>query len=153
MSVNHADKVVALIPARSGSQRVPGKNVRRLGGHPLLAYTIAAARQSEVFDAVIVSTDSADYARLAEYYGAEVPFIRPAELAGATSPDIDWVRHALQSLTEKGRHFDCFSILRPTSPFRTAATIQRAWRMLPPIPPPIRCARWKSVRNILARCG
>lgn len=129
MNVSHADKVVALIPARSGSQRVPGKNVRRLGAHPLLAYTIAAARQSEVFAAVVVSTDSGDYARLAEYYGAEAPFLRPAEFAGPTSPDIDWVRHALQSLAEAGRTFDSFSILRPTSPFRSAATIQRAWRM------------------------
>ena len=128
-NASHADKVVALIPARCGSQRVPGKNVRRLGAHPLLAYTIAAARQSGVFDAVVVSTDSTEYAQLAEYYGAEVPFLRPAALAAATSPDIDWVRHALRSLAEAGREFACFSILRPTSPFRTAATIQRAWRM------------------------
>lgn len=124
-----AGKCVALIPARSGSQRVPGKNIRRLGAHPLLAYTIAAARQSGVFDAVVVSTDSRDYARIAEHYGAEAPFLRPAEFAGATSPDIDWVRHALSSLAAAGREFDCFSILRPTSPFRGAATLQRAWRM------------------------
>lgn len=123
------DTVVALIPARSGSQRVPGKNVRRLGAHPLLAYTIAAARQSGVFAAVVVSTDDADYARLAEYYGAEAPFLRPAEFAGASSPDIEWVSHALQSLAASGREFDCFSILRPTSPFRDAAVIQRAWKM------------------------
>lgn len=124
-----ASKVIALIPARSGSQRVPGKNIRRLGAHPLMAYTIAAARESGVFDAVVVSTDSREYARLANYYGAETPFLRPAEFAGAISPDIDWVRHALQTLSAAGRQFDCFSILRPTSPFRTAATIQRAWQM------------------------
>lgn len=124
-----AHKVVALIPARSGSQRVPGKNIRRLGAHPLLAYTIAAARQSAVFDAVVVSTDSRDYAHLAEYYGAEAPFLRPSEFSGATSPDIEWVRHALDALASAGREFDCFSILRPTSPFRMAATIQRAWQM------------------------
>lgn len=123
------DTVVALIPARSGSQRVPGKNVRRLGAHPLLAYTIAAARQSGVFAAVVVSTDNPDYAQLAEHYGAEVPFLRPAEFAGASSPDIEWVRHALQSLAAAGREFDCFGILRPTSPFRDAAVIQRAWKM------------------------
>lgn len=124
-----ASTVVALIPARCGSQRVPGKNVRRLGAHPLLAYTIAAARQSGIFAAVVVSTDSDDYARLAEYYGAEAPFRRPTEFAGPTSPDIDWVRHALETLAAAGRSYDCFSILRPTSPFRSAATIQRAWRM------------------------
>lgn len=127
--VAQAPSVVALIPARSGSQRVPGKNVRRLGAHPLIAYTIAAARQSGVFDAVVVSTDSRSYAQLAEYYGAEAPFLRPAEYAGATSPDIEWVSHALEALSAAGRTYDCFSILRPTSPFRTAATLQRAWQV------------------------
>lgn len=128
MKNSHPHSPVALIPARCGSQRVPGKNVRRLAGHPLLAYTIAAARESGVFAAVVVSTDSRDYAELARYYGAEVPFLRPADMAAALSPDIDWVRHALRGLAGQGRRFDCFSILRPTSPFRTAATIQRAWR-------------------------
>lgn len=119
---------VALIPARSGSKRVSGKNIHRLGDHPLLAYTIAAARASGVFDAVVVSTDDAGYADIARHYGAETPFLRPSEYAGATSPDVEWIRHALHSLAEGGRSFDCFSILRPTSPFRTSATIQRAWR-------------------------
>jgi CMP-N,N'-diacetyllegionaminic acid synthase len=121
-------KAVALIPARSGSRRVSGKNIRRLGDHPLLAYTIAAARASGVFDAVVVSTDDAGYADIARHYGAETPFLRPADYAGAASPDIEWVSHALRGLAEAGRSFDCFSILRPTSPFRSAATIQRAWR-------------------------
>ena len=120
-------KAVALIPARSGSVRVPDKNVRRLNGHPLIAYTIAAARGSGVFDAVVVSTDSEDYARIARHYGAEVPFLRDAAIAGSTSPDIEWVRHALDALEGQGRSFDAFSILRPTSPFRKPETIQRAW--------------------------
>ncbi|HHQ42604.1 MAG TPA: acylneuraminate cytidylyltransferase family protein [Chromatiales bacterium] len=119
--------IVALVPARAGSRRVPGKNVRPLAGHPLIAYTIAAARASGVFDAVVVSTDSPAYAALARHYGAETPFLRPAALAGATSPDIGWVRHALAALAERGRRYECFAILRPTSPFRTAATIRRAW--------------------------
>jgi N-acylneuraminate cytidylyltransferase len=121
--------MVALIPARAGSKRILAKNVRRLEGHPLLAYTIAAAVQSRVFDAVVVSTDSEDYARAAQHYGAEVPFLRPAELSGDVSPDIEWVEHALGKLAELGRRYDCFSILRPTNPCRKPETIQRAARM------------------------
>ena len=81
---------VAFIPARQGSKRVPGKNVRPLDGHPLLAYTIAAALESGVFGSVIVSTDSEEVAAIARHYGAEVPFLRPAVFAGDMSPDIEW---------------------------------------------------------------
>ncbi len=116
---------VALVPARGGSQRVPGKNVLPLAGHPLIAYTIAAARRSGLFDAVLCSTDSPEIAEVARRYGAEVPGLRPPELATATSPDIDWVRHVLTRRSE-----DLFSILRPTSPFRSADTIRRAWERL-----------------------
>ena len=119
--------VVALIPARSGSKRVSDKNARLLGGHPLAAYAIASARASSVFDVVICSTDSERYAEIARHYGAEVPFLRPPEFATSTSPDIEWVENMLKRLKAQGRSFDCFSILRPTSPFRTAHTIRRAW--------------------------
>ena len=118
---------VALIPARQGSKRVPGKNVRVLNGHPALAYTIAPALDSGVFDSVIVSTDSEEIAAIARHYGAEVPFLRPAAFAGDTSPDIEWLEHVLTELRRQGRAWDCFSLLRPTSPFRTADTIRRAW--------------------------
>ena len=121
---------VALVPARAGSQRVPGKNVRPLAGHPLIAYSIAAARESGRFDAIVVSTDSPQIAEVAEHYGAQVPGLRPAELATSTSPDIDWVRLALRQLEQAGREPDLFSILRPTSPFRTGATIARAFDAL-----------------------
>jgi CMP-N,N'-diacetyllegionaminic acid synthase len=120
--------IVALIPARAGSKRVADKNIRPLAGHPLIAYTIAAALQSEVFAAVIVSTDSPRYAEIARHYGAEVPFLRPAEFAGDLSPDIEWVEYTLEQLRDQGRSYTCFSILRPTSPFRLPETIQRAWR-------------------------
>jgi N-acylneuraminate cytidylyltransferase len=116
---------VALVPARAGSQRVPGKNVRPLGGHPLLAYSIAAARESGLFAAVVVSTDSDEIAAVAERYGAEVPGLRPAGLATSTSSDIDWVLHVMAHRSE-----ELFSILRPTSPFRTGATIRRAYDRL-----------------------
>jgi N-acylneuraminate cytidylyltransferase len=118
-----------LIPARSGSKRVAGKNVRTLGGHPVLAYTIAAARESAIFDAVIVSTDSEEIAAIARHYGAEAPFLRPPALAGDTSPDIEWLEHTLAELAARGRTWDCFSLLRPTSPFRAAGTIRRAWAL------------------------
>jgi CMP-N,N'-diacetyllegionaminic acid synthase len=119
---------VALVPARQGSKRVPGKNVRLLNGHPLLAYTIAPAIESGVFAAVIVSTDSEETAAIARHYGAEVPFLRPLPFATDTSPDIEWVEYTLGELKNRGRSWDAFSLLRPTSPFRTADTIRRAWR-------------------------
>ena len=116
---------VALVPARSGSERVPGKNILPLAGHPLIAYTIAAARASGLFAAVVVSTDSEEIAEVARRYGGDVPGLRPAGMATATSPDIEWVLHVMG-----GRDEELFSILRPTSPFRTAATIRRAWEQL-----------------------
>jgi CMP-N-acetylneuraminic acid synthetase len=119
--------IVALIPARAGSKRVAHKNIRPLAGHPLIAYTIAAALGSVIFKDVIVSTDSEHYAEIVKYYGAQVPFLRPAELAGDQSPDIEWLDYTLARLQESGRSYDCFSILRPTSPFRLPETIQRAW--------------------------
>ncbi len=122
-----APSCVAFVPARSGSTRVPGKNVRMLAGHPLIAYAIAAARDAEVFNAVVVSTNDEATAEIARHYGAEAPFLRPAVMAGPQSPDIEWVEHALTELQACGRSFDCFAILRPTSPFRTADTIRRAW--------------------------
>lgn len=125
--MSNEPRIVALIPARAGSQRVKGKNVRRLGGHPLIAYSIHAARTSGVFDDVIVSTDSEEYAAIARDYGASVPFLRPQKYASSVSPDIEWVTHALDELAARGERYDCFSILRPTSPLRTAATLRRAW--------------------------
>jgi CMP-N,N'-diacetyllegionaminic acid synthase len=95
----------------------------------MLAYTIAAARESGVFESVIVSTDSEDIAAVARHYGAEVPFLRPAAFAGDTSPDIEWLEHIIAELATRGRTWDCFSLLRPTSPFRTAETIRRAWML------------------------
>lgn len=118
---------VALIPARSGSKRLPDKNIRLLAEHPLLAYTIAAACQSEIFQAVVVSTDSEKYAEIARHYGAEAPFLRPSQWAGDLSPDIEWVEYTLSELRDRGKQFDCFSILRPTNPFRQAEAIRRAW--------------------------
>lgn len=122
-----ARKAVALIPARSGSKRVPGKNIRPLGGRPLIAYSIAAALGSGVFDAVVVSTDGEETAAVARAFGARVPFMRPAQYAGDLSPDIEWVDFTLRRLEEMGESYEFFSILRPTSPFRLPETIRRAF--------------------------
>lgn len=120
---------VAFIPARSGSKRVPNKNILPLGEHPMLAYSIRAAIDSGVFAAVICATDSESYADIARHYGAEVPFLRSPEISGDKSPDIEWVVWMLQKLKETGREFEVFSILRPTSPFRLPETIRRAWSL------------------------
>lgn len=120
--------IVGLIPARSGSTRVPRKNLRVLDGHPLIAYSIASAIESGIFGAVVVSTDDEETAAVAQHYGAEVPFLRPKAMAGPMSPDIEWIEYTLTRLEADGRSFDCFAILRPTSPFRTADAIRRAWR-------------------------
>ncbi len=122
-------RTVAFIPARAGSKRVKNKNIRLLGGHPMLAYSIRAAIDSGVFDAVICATDSEQYADVARHYGAEVPFLRSAEISGDKSPDIEWVVWMLKTLKESGRDFEVFSILRPTNPFRQPETIRRAWSL------------------------
>jgi CMP-N,N'-diacetyllegionaminic acid synthase len=116
---------VALVPARFGSERVPGKNVLPLGGHPLIAYAIAGAQDARIFGAVVVSTDSEEIAEIARRYGAEVPGLRPAEMSTATSFDIEWVLHVMRDRDE-----EIFAILRPTSPFRTGDTIRRAYDRL-----------------------
>ena len=95
----------------------------------MLAYTVRAALDSGVFDAVICATDSQLYAEVASYYGAEVPFLRPTEISGDKSPDIEWVDWMLRQLNAVGRNYEVFSILRPTSPFRLPETIQRAWEI------------------------
>ena len=121
--------IVGLIPARQGSERVANKNVRPLSGVPLLAYSIASALESGIFDAgVYVSTDSLEYADVAIQYGARV-INRAPESATSTSPDIAWIQAAMEKFyrSADGRP-DEFAILRPTSPFRSADTIRRAYR-------------------------
>ncbi len=95
----------------------------------MLAYTIASALESGVFERVIVSTDSDEVAEVARHYGGEVPFLRPASFASDTSPDIEWLEYTLRELGAQGQSWDAFGLLRPTSPFRTAATIGRAWAL------------------------
>ena len=118
---------IALIPARSGSERVPQKNIRRLARHPLIAYAIATARQAGIFDRVVCSTDSTEIAEVARRYGAEVPFLRPVEYATSTSPDIEWITDTLERLDER---YDLFAIVRATNPFRGPDAFRRGLEQL-----------------------
>jgi len=118
--------IVALIPARSGSKRLPGKNIKKLNGFPLIVYTIQAAKDSNIFDEIVVSTDDFETGSIAVYYGAGY-IKRPQQYATDTSHDVEWIKHALNTLKKVGREYDAFAILRPTSPFRTGETIRRAF--------------------------
>jgi CMP-N,N'-diacetyllegionaminic acid synthase len=116
---------LALIPARSGSQRVKFKNIRPLGGHPLMAYAISTALRCGLFKRVVVTTDSELIADVGRHYGADVPFLRPREIASTVSPNIEFIKHAFDNLPES---YDAFATLMATSPFRQVATIKRAWK-------------------------
>lgn len=118
--------LLGFIPARAGSKGVPGKNTRLLAGKPLIVHTIQAARESGIFDRLVVSTDGEEIARIAEEAGAEVPFLRPQELASDGARGIDVLHHALRWFEERGTKFDCVMYLQPTSPLRTAADIVKA---------------------------
>ncbi|OHA08685.1 MAG: hypothetical protein A3A44_00710 [Candidatus Sungbacteria bacterium RIFCSPLOWO2_01_FULL_60_25] len=124
-------KIIALIPARGGSKGVPRKNIRLLGGLPLIAYSIRSAQAAASIDRVIVSTDDAEIAAIARTYGAEVPFLRPVEFAQDLTPDYPVFAHCLAWLEwEEGYRPDIVVHLRPTGPLRTPAQIDRAVELL-----------------------
>jgi len=126
--VVHGEPRLAVIPARAGSKRVPRKNVRLLGGQPMLAYTIDAARRSELFDRVVVSTDSPEIAAIAEAAGAEVPFLRSADLADDFTPVSLVTLDALERLDPAGDRFPCLAQLMPTCPLRGAEDIRSSYQ-------------------------
>lgn len=121
-------KVLALIPARGGSKGLPRKNVLDIGGHPLIAWTIAAAKQSKYITDVVVSTDDDEIARVSRRYGASAPFLRPTDLSSDTASSIDVALHALQFFGDV--HYDYIIFLQPTSPLRTAADIDEAVELM-----------------------
>lgn len=125
----HDCKILALIPARGGSKGVPRKNVKLLGDKPLIAYSIAAAQKSVYVDDIVVTTDDEEIAETSKRYGAEVPFMRPAELAADTSKTIDCVVHARDELASMGRLYDIIVLLQPTSPLRRAEDIDKSIEM------------------------
>jgi CMP-N,N'-diacetyllegionaminic acid synthase len=121
-------KLIALIPARSGSKRLLSKNIKILNNHPLIAYSITAAIESGIFSRIVVSTEDPEFAQISKYYGADVPFLRPYEFASDSSPDIEWLKFTLEKLLIEDGGYDVYFILRPTSPFRSSKTIKRAWK-------------------------
>lgn len=123
-------KVLALVPARRGSKGLPLKNIRPLGGKPLLAWPIAAARQSRYVDRVIISTDDSEFAAIAEAAGAEAPFLRPAALANDTASSIAFIEHALETLAAAGDSYDFLVLLEPTSPLTEASDVDAALETL-----------------------
>ncbi len=122
-------KNIAIIPARSGSKGVKDKNIRLLAGKPLLAYAIEAAKESNVFEEIMVSTDSENYAEIAKSYGASVPFLRSDATSSDTASSWDMVDEVLTRYNEMGKAFDTFCLLQPTSPLRTAKDIVTAYEL------------------------
>jgi len=120
-------KILAFIPARAGSKRVPNKNIKLLGGKPLISYTIDAARKSSRVNRVVVSTDSENIANVAKQHGAEVPFLRPEEISKSDSTEMQFFLHALYWFeTNESYVPDLIVLLYPTSPFRKAESIDNA---------------------------
>lgn len=121
------NRILAVIPARGGSKGIPFKNLALLGGRPLIAWTIAAAKAAHGLDRIIVSTDDENIAAVAREHGAEVPFLRPAEFSGDNAPALDVIAHALKELrSQDGEPYDAVAYLQPTSPFRSAAQLTEA---------------------------
>lgn len=124
-------KILAVIPARSGSKSVKDKNIRQFNGKPMLAHSIAHARESKYINRIIVSTDSEQYAQIANAYGAETPFLRPKEISGDFSLDIEVFEHALSFLEEQEGYIpDIVVQLRPTYPIRDASDIDNMIKLL-----------------------
>ena len=122
-------KVLALIPARGGSKRLPGKNIKTLGGLPLIAWTIYSALNSECCCDVLVSTDDKEIAKVAREHGANVPWLRPEVLANDTADSVGMALHAVDAYTSEYGNVDALILLQPTSPFRSKSSIQRAIAM------------------------
>lgn len=119
-------KILAIIPARGGSKGIPHKNIINLCGRPLISYTIEAAIRSKYIDYTIVSTDDEEIAKVSKGYGAEIPFLRPAELATDTSKTVESVIYTIRTLQEGGKFFDTIVLLQPTQPLRTSEDIDSA---------------------------
>lgn len=117
-------RILAVITARGGSKGIPGKNIKLLGGKPLIAYTIEAAKASQFLTRCILSSDDAEIIEVSKKFGADVPFVRPTELAQDNSTSIEVVQHAINWLKENdGQEYDYLMILQPTSPFRSSEDI------------------------------
>jgi len=123
-------KILAVIPARTGSKGLPKKNIQMLNGKPLIAWSIEQGHKSKYIDKLIVSTDGEEIAEVARTYGAEVPFMRPKELASDTAKSEDVLIHAINFFKEKGEKFDYIVLIEPTSPLRTVDDIDKPLEIL-----------------------
>lgn len=119
-------KILAVVPARSGSKGLPGKNIRMLHGRPLLAWSIEQGLRSRYIDELLVSTDSEKIAEIARKYGASTPFLRPSDLAADDSPISDTIIHTLDRYNDMGKGYDYVALLEPTSPLRKADDLDNA---------------------------
>lgn len=129
--MNGQPKILGVITARAGSKGIPGKNIKPLGGIPLIAYTVKAAQKSAVLTDLIVSTDGEEIAAVARNFGVEVPFLRPAELASDTASHIGVMEHAILFMEAlRGYRYDYAVILQPTSPFRITEDIDATVEIL-----------------------
>jgi CMP-N,N'-diacetyllegionaminic acid synthase len=124
------DKILAIIPARSGSKGLKNKNIKKINGKPMINYTVEAALKSEIFSNVIVSTDSQEYAEIAKKDGAEVPFVRPKKISTDEATTTDVILHAISEMEKRNGRYDYFMLLQPTSPLRTAKNIKQAYSLL-----------------------
>ena len=122
-------KNLAIITARSGSKGLPDKNILPLAGKPLMAWTIKAALDSGIFDTVMVSTDSEEYARIAREWGAEVPFVRSEENSGDRASSWAVCREVIENYRAMGEEFDMFTLLQPTSPLRSGEDVRGAYEL------------------------
>ena len=121
---------IAIIPARGGSKRIPRKNIKMFAGKPMIAYAITAARGSELFDHVIVTTDDVEIAQIAHKCGAETPFMRPAELADDHTPTVPVIAHAIRACEEMGWHIDVTCCIYPGVPFIQIDDLRSALTLL-----------------------
>ncbi|NEV93936.1 acylneuraminate cytidylyltransferase family protein [Psychroflexus sp. YR1-1] len=119
-------KILGIIPARGGSKGVPGKNIKDLGGKPLLAYTVESAKQSKLINRLIVSSENENIIKVARNLGVEVPFKRPENLAADQSGSVEVVQHAVEYMEDQGEYYDTVLLLQVTSPFREDGFIGRA---------------------------
>lgn len=130
MNMIHGKKILGLIPARGGSRGLPGKNIKKLCGKPVIAWTILAAQGSRYLDDLVFSTDSPEIAKVARRWGVEVPFLRPGELAQDDTESSAVLIHALDFLEAEGRKYDYVILLEPTSPLRETSDIDRGMEVL-----------------------
>ena len=123
-------KKIAIIPARSGSKRIPGKNIRPFLGKPIIAYSIETAIKSELFDEIMVSTDSLEIADIAVRYGAKVPFYRSKKTSDDHAVIVDVITEVLDNYQKEGRSFDCFCCIFPTAPLISVSHIKKGYELL-----------------------